>query len=134
MKFREIALKSGTKLLLGRNAKNNDELMKKFKGKSNIILHTAAPGSPFCVIDDLKSKKDVRASGAVCARYSQDWRDNKSDINVNVFTGKDISKKRGMKIGTWNARKSKTIKIKKKNILKYENTTKSGTTRKKQSK
>ena len=117
MNFREIVLKSGTKLLLGKDEKSNDELMKKFKGESNTILHNVAPGSGFCVIDALKpTKKDIESSGAICARYSQDWRDNKGNVKVNVFTGKDISKNKNMKQGTWQVNKSKTIKIKKRKI------------------
>ncbi len=117
MGFRKITLKSGTKILLGKDAESNDELMKKFKGKENMILHTAAPGSPFCVIDNLNpSAEDITASGAVCARYSQDWRDNKKDVKVNIFTGKDISKKRNAKPGTWHVVRSKTKIIKKEKI------------------
>ena len=121
MKFREIVLESGTRLLLGKNAENNDELMRKFEGKENIIIHTVAPGSGFCVIDSLKpSKKDVIASGAICASYSQDWRDNKGNVKVSVFTGEDVNKKRGMKVGTWKVKKSKTKTIKKKDIIKVK--------------
>jgi len=121
MKFREIVLSSGTKLLLGKDASSNDELMKKFKGKTNIVLHTESPGSPFCVIQSLNpSKKDIKAAAAVCARYSRDWRDNKGNIKVSVFTGKGISKKKGMKSGTWHVDKSKIIKIKKRQIKKFE--------------
>ena len=117
MTFREIKLKSGTPLLLGKDAKSNDELMKKFEEKENVIIHTVSPGSPFCVIDDLKpSKKDISASGAICASYSQAWRDNKRDVEINVFTGKDISKKKNMKSGTWKVNKAKKIKIKKRKI------------------
>ncbi len=121
MKFREIVLESGTRLLLGKDAKSNDELMKKFKGKENTILHTVSPGSPFCVIDDLKpSRKDISASGSICAAYSQDWRDNKKDVEVNIFTGKDINKKEGMKVGTWKVRRCKIIKVKKEDIQKWK--------------
>lgn len=120
MKFREKTLASGTKFILGKDEESNDELMNKFKGKSNTILHTLAPGSPFCVIENLVFKGDVHAAGVLCARYSQDWRDNKGDVIVNVFTGKDISKGKGMKIGTWKVRKSKSITIKKKEIEKLK--------------
>lgn len=117
MKFREKILKSGTRILLGKDAENNDELMKKFKGEKNIIMHTVAPGSPFCVIDDLNpSKKDIIISCAYCARYSQDWRDNKNDVRISVFTGKDINKERGMKKGMWGVKKSETKIIKKEKI------------------
>ena len=94
--------------------------MKQFKGKKNIIFHTVAPGSPFCVIDNLDpSKEDISVSGAICARYSQDWRNSKQDIMVNIFTGHDISKPLFSKKGTWKVKKSKKIKVKKQDILKF---------------
>lgn len=118
MKFRQIILASGTKLLLGKNAESNDELMEKFKGKSNLILHTVSPGSPFCVIEKMVFDGDVYAAGTLVARYSQNWRDNKKDVEVSVFTGKDVKKDKSMATGTWKVKKSKEIKIKKEDILK----------------
>lgn len=121
MGFREIFLGEEKRILLGKDRHSNDELMKKFKGKSNIILHTEFPGSPFGVLDFKKpTKKEIYLGGAAVARYSQKWRDNKKDVKVNVFTGKQISKKRNMKTGTWHVSKFKTIKIKKKRIKKFE--------------
>jgi len=121
MKFKEKTLESGTVILLGRNAENNDELMKQFAGKENNIIHTVSPGSPFCVIDNLKpSPEDINVSGAYCARYSQDWRDNKKDVKVNIFTGKDINKNKGMKVGTWKVKRFKTKIIRKKDIEKIK--------------
>ena len=120
MKFREFVLESGTKLLLGKNAESNEELVKKYKGKSNKILHTTIPGSPFCVIDKIVFSEDVYAAGALCARYSQDWRDNKDDVELNVFTGKDVYKSKDMKTGTFGVKKFRTIKVKKEDIIKFE--------------
>ncbi len=121
MGFRKITLESGTKILLGKDARSNDELVEKFKGKKNVILHTKAPGSPFCVIDKLNpTKEEIHLSGTWCARFSQDWRDNKKDVEMDVFTGKDVSKERDMKTGTWKVKKSKTIKIKKEDIIKLK--------------
>ncbi len=120
MKFREKTLDSGTRLILGKDAKSNEELVNKFKGKENIILHTSEPGSPFCVIEKHlnPTAEDIRNGAIVVARYSQDWRDNKSDIRVNVFTGKDVYKLRGMLKGTFGIKKLKTIIVKKEDILK----------------
>jgi predicted ribosome quality control (RQC) complex YloA/Tae2 family protein len=119
MKFREFVTKSGAKIIWGKDAESNEELMEKFKGKPNTIIHTVAPGSPFCVIEAKNpSQEDVSLSASICSRYSQDWRDNKSDVKVNVFTGKEISKGKGMKTGTWNVKKFKTIIVKKEDILK----------------
>lgn len=119
MNFRKMMLKTGTGIILGKDEDSNDYLMNDFKSKSNIILHTAAPGSPFGVIEKLKpTKKEIYEAGIFVARYSQDWRDNRQDVKMNVFTGKDISKEKGMKPGLWNVRKSKTTTIKKEDILK----------------
>jgi len=119
-KFREKII-AGIHLILGKNKEQNDELMKKFKGKKNIILHTATPGSPFGVIQGLKpTKEQIYLSGAFVARYSQDWRDNKSDVKVSVFTGKDIYKSKSMPTGTWGVKKKKTILIKKESVLKIK--------------
>ncbi len=118
VKFREITTLSGAKVFLGKDENNNDDLMKKFRGKDNTIIHTVTPGSPFCVIKEIDpNKEDIYASGATCVSYSQDWRDNKKDTKVNVFTGKDISKGKSMKPGTWKVNKPKTINIKKEDII-----------------
>lgn len=121
MKPREIILPTGVKIFLGRNAENNDELVKKFKGKKNIILHTVKPGSPFCVIDKFNpTKEELNLSGSVCAAKSQDWRDNKSDVLIHQFTGKDVRKPLIKKVGTWKIRgKPKVMKIKKEEIKKW---------------
>jgi len=118
MKFREKILASGAHLILGKDEESNEELVRKFEGKPNTILHTVAPGSPFCVIDGIlkPTSMDIVTSGAWCARYSQDWRDNKSDIRINIFTGKDVYKSEDMPIGTFGVKKSKLIKIKKEEI------------------
>lgn len=120
MKFREFFLKSGTKIMLGKDAESNEELVKEFKGKQNLILHTVMPGSPFCVIETKKTDKaDIKTAAVYCARYSHDWRDNKEDVKVNVFTGKDVYKIKGMPTGTFGVKKSKTIVVKKEEIQKF---------------
>lgn len=121
MKPRELKTKSGVKIMLGRNAANNEELVKQFQGKENLILHTAAPGSPFCVIEGLgPRRKTIKEAAAACASYSQDWRDNQSDVKVHAFSGKDVYKNKGMKLGTFGIRKKKVIKVKKRDIEKWK--------------
>ncbi len=119
MKFREIDLISGRKILLGKNSKQNEELVNQFKGQGNVILHTTKPGSPFCIIWDLKSSiKDIKEAAIYCASYSQDWRDNKTDVKIHRFTGKDVYKRKGMKEGTFGVKKYKLIKVKMQEIEK----------------
>ncbi len=121
MKFREFETKSGVKILLGKDAKSNEELVKQFQEKENIILHTAAPGSPFCVIESLNPRrKDIKDATTVCASYSQDWRDNHNDVKVHAFIGKDVYKEKKMKLGTFGIKKKKVIKAKRRDIERWK--------------
>ena len=121
MNPRKYTLKSETKILLGKNETNNDELVKKFQGKDNFILHTAKPGSGFCVIDSLEPiKQDIKQAAVICAAKSQDWRDNKKSVKMHLFTGKDVSKPRGSKLGSWTLKnRPKKLKIKRKEIKRW---------------
>jgi len=118
MKPREFTLSSGTIIFLGKNSENNDELVKLYSGKENTILHTAKPGSPFCIINKLNpTKEEIKESAIICASKSQDWRDNKKDVALHIFTGKEVRKEKSMKAGTWGLKsKPKLIKIKKEDI------------------
>jgi predicted ribosome quality control (RQC) complex YloA/Tae2 family protein len=118
MKPREFTLLSGTVIFLGKNSENNDELVDSYQGKGNTIIHTAKPGSPFCIISKLNpTKEEINESAVICAAKSHDWRDNRGDVVVNVFTGKDVYKEKIMKSGTWGLKsKPKLIKVKKKEI------------------
>lgn len=120
-KFREIKTSSGKTIFGGKDAKNNEELVKQ-AGKNEEIFHTAKPGSPFVNIKSDKekvSKKDIKQAAVFCAAKSQDWRDNKRDIEVHRFRGKDIYKTKSMKIGTFGVKKFKIIRVKKRNIEKF---------------
>lgn len=116
-KFRNIILKSGTQILLGKDENQNETLMNQFKGKKNTIFHTANPGSPFCIINILDpSPKDIKEAATYCARYSQDWRDNKRDVKIHRFTGENVYKRKRMKKGTFGVKNYKIIKIKKEDV------------------
>ena len=103
---------SGELVLAGRDAKNNEELVKQV-GNEETVLHTAKPGSPFVNIKGKAKRKDIEEAAIFCAKYSHDWRDNKKDVIVQKFKGKDIYKEKGMKLGTFGVKKFKNIKIKK---------------------
>ena len=121
MKYREFITSSGKRILAGKSAEQNEELVEQFEGKGNVILHTKKAGSPFCVIENLKpNKKDIKETAIFCARKSHDWRDNKSDVTIHLFNGKDIYKRKGMKTGTFGVKKFKEIKVKKKKIEEFE--------------
>jgi predicted ribosome quality control (RQC) complex YloA/Tae2 family protein len=118
MKFREFKTSSGKAVFAGRNAEQNEEVVK-LAESGELVLHTEAPGSPFCVIKEKPAKKDVYETAVFCARYSRDWKKNKSDVRVHIFSGKDIFKDESMKAGTFGVKKAKLIIAKKKDIEEF---------------
>jgi predicted ribosome quality control (RQC) complex YloA/Tae2 family protein len=117
--FRKFETSSGSEVFLGRSAENNEELVKQVD-PTETVLHTVAPGSPFCNIKGEATKADVKEAAVFCAKYSQDWRDNKKDVSVHVFRGCDIHKEKKMKLGTFGVKKFDVVKVKKVDILKFE--------------
>ena len=97
MKFREFELRTGTKILLGKNAKNNDELVNEYKGKPQVILHTASPGSPFCIIRN-PSRKEVEEVAIFTSCFSHEWRKMRKKSEVHIFKGEQVIKKKNMKV------------------------------------
>jgi predicted ribosome quality control (RQC) complex YloA/Tae2 family protein len=126
MKSKEYIVDGGARIFLGRNSKNNDELVLSFKDKENVIFHTEKPGSPFCVIEKLKpSKHEIKQAALMCASKSQDWRDNHKDVKMHQFTGKDVKKGLITKEGTWKLKKKpKSLILKKIEIEKWIKETK----------
>lgn len=118
--FRKFTTSSGKIVLGGKSAENNEELIKQIQ-PFETILHTAMPGSPFVNIKEKATKKDIEEASIFCARYSQDWRDNKQNVTIHIFKGKDIYKNKTMKLGTFGVNKIKKITIKKNKIKNFEN-------------
>lgn len=124
MTLREYKTSTEKIVLLGKTAESNEELIKQLSN-SEIVLHTKEPGSPFANIKSDKkdvSKEEIYEAAIMCAKHSQDWRDNKRDIEVSVFLSDDIYKDKQMKVGTFGVKRDKKILVKKKDILNFEKT------------
>ncbi|MCG8697350.1 MAG: NFACT RNA binding domain-containing protein [Bacteroidales bacterium] len=117
--FREFVTSSGLRVLGGKNSENNDELVWS-AAPTDILLHTCAPGSPFVNVGSGACKKDIREAAVFCAKFSQDWRDSKRDVVVNVFFRKDMTKDRRAKEGSWFVSKQDRLRVKAVDILKFE--------------
>ena len=116
IKFREFTTSSGKKVLAGKSAENNEELIEQISNNED-VFHTAKPGSPFVNIKSARiNAKDRKDAAIFCAAKSQDWRDNKSDIIVHWFKGKELYKEKKMKLGTFGVKKHKKILVKKNEI------------------
>lgn len=119
MNFRKFITASGKLVLAGRDAEQNEEIIKQAE-QEEIVLHTKAAGSPFCNIKGKATKKDIKEAAVFCARYSQDWRNNKQDITVHYFKGNDVFKEKNMKTGTFGVKKFRVVKAKKGDIDKIK--------------
>jgi len=118
--FREFKTSSDKLVLAGKSAKNNEDLVAQINPTED-VFHTKAPGSPFANIKSNRTNKLDRYEAATfCAAYSQDFRDNNSDVLVHHFKGSDINKSKLMKLGTFGVKKFKTVKVKKVDILKFK--------------
>tara|TARA_Y100000310_G_scaffold208117_1_gene208631 strand:+ start:372 stop:953 length:582 start_codon:yes stop_codon:yes gene_type:complete len=105
-RFRWFYTASGKLIAGGKNAEQNDELMKEIteSGKNYFVMHTSHPGSPFSVIiSDVKkvTKKDLRECAIFTGCFSRAWKEKKKKTDVHLFNSENIFKKRGMKTGTW---------------------------------
>jgi len=104
--FRYFFTSSGLLVLCGKNAEQNEELIKKYTDKDDYVLHTKSPGSPFCVIKGKPKAKDLKEAANFCACFSKEWKIGKNKkIEVDVFVGKDIYKEREMPKGTFGVKK-----------------------------
>ena len=119
IKFREMVTKNGSSILAGKDAKNNEELIEQVR-KDEEIFHTAEPGSPFVNIKGKPKRGSIKEAAIFCARYSRDWKKNKSNVIVHRFKGKDIYKEKNMKLGTFGVKKFKVIKVRNEEIEKWK--------------
>lgn len=112
-KFRWFFTSSGKLVMGGKSAEQNEELMSKIGGsKGFIVMHTAAPGSPFCIIKN-PNKEDLQEVAVFTACFGQDWKRGKKESEVHVFNSEQIKKAKGMKQGTFGiAGKPKNMKVK----------------------
>ena len=118
--FREFELSSGTQILLGKSAENNEDLVNQVM-PTETVLHTVMPGSPFCVIKtEAPTKAEIKEAAIYTAKFSQDWRDHKKNVAIHVFRGADIYKNKKMKVGTFHVRKFDVVGVKKADIIKLE--------------
>lgn len=115
MKFRQAFTSSGKLMLAGKNAEQNEKLVEQ-SGKNEIVLHTNAAGSPFVNIKGKATKKDIGEAAIFCAKFSRDWKKNKSNVEIHYFKGSDVYKLKGMKTGTFGVKKIKKLRIKKQTI------------------
>lgn len=118
-KYKWFFTSSGKLIIGGKNAIQNDELLRKIKDtkKEHLVMHTREPGSPFSVVIsdiDKVSEKDIEECAIFTGCFSRAWKMGKKKTEVDVFKLSQLRKARGMKTGTWRVHgniKRKDIKL-----------------------
>jgi len=113
--FRTFITDSGKTIYLGKDAKNNEDLIKTVES-TDYVFHTSNPGSPFVKLSSDSSEDDRKIAGILCVMYSHSRKDKQKEILVDSFRGRDIYKNKNMKLGTFGIKNFKILKIKRKEI------------------
>lgn len=122
--LRQQKLSTEKLVLLGKSATSNEELVAQ-ADNNELLLHTAKPGSPFANIkapEKEVTKSEIYEAAIMCAKYSQDWRDNKKNVVIHIFSKKNIHKDKSMSVGTFGVKDYKEIIVKKEDIINFEKT------------
>lgn len=76
-KFRFTHTTSGFLCVLGKDAGTNEILIKKHMQENDIVIHTEAPGSPFCLIKEASgkiSKEEIEEAAQFTCCFSAQWK------------------------------------------------------------
>lgn len=83
---RHFRLKSGVKLIVGRDEKENN-IIEKLAGDKDLLIEGVGFGSPIALLKNSKNPEDIDISSSICVRYSKK-RDEKR-VKVSVRTKKE---------------------------------------------
>ncbi|MBU2496821.1 MAG: DUF814 domain-containing protein [Nanoarchaeota archaeon] len=116
MNYRKFLTSSNLLVIAGKSAEQNNEIIKEAKNQ-DLILHTTARGSPFCIIKAKKQEKidnqSIKEAAIFCASFSKQWKQGKKLVEIHFFNKENIYKEKGMAIGTYGVRKiEKKLKVK----------------------
>ncbi len=105
-KYRWFYTSEDTLVVGGKNAEQNDELLEQVVkgGKDYVVMHTAAPGSPFAILTNSREKitaRELEECAVFTACFSQEWKKKKKRATVHIFTTMQLTKEKGMKTGSW---------------------------------
>ena len=105
-KFRWFISSNGFLVVSGKDVKTNEELIRKYVGKYDLILHADIHGSPFTVIKNEKKviplpPETIYEAAQFTASYSRAWALKLGSIHVYYFTPDQIVKTGGLPKGSF---------------------------------
>ncbi len=94
-KFRWFKTSDGVLVIAGKNAEQNEQVVKIAK-PNQWLLHTKAAGSPFCLLltkpKQKPSEQAIKEAAVFCAAFSKAFKQGKKQIEVHCFLKKNTKK------------------------------------------
>ncbi|MSS74179.1 DUF814 domain-containing protein [Candidatus Pacearchaeota archaeon] len=105
-KYKWFYTKSEKLVVGGKNAESNDSLLNELNStkKDYILMHTKAPGSPFCAIIspiDEVTPSDIQECAVFTGCFSKAWKMGLKKTVVDMFHLSQVKKNSEMKSGSW---------------------------------
>lgn len=83
---RHFRLKSGVKLIVGRDEKENN-IIEKLAGNDDLLIEGVGFGSPIALLKNSKNSEDIDISAAICIRYSKKRTEKSVKISIRTKKG-----------------------------------------------
>jgi tRNA U34 2-thiouridine synthase MnmA/TrmU len=78
---RHFRLKSGAKVIIGRNEEEN-MILKEFQDENDILIEVTGLGSPIVLLKKIRGKSDIKKAATLCVRYSD--ADEDEDVKIRI--------------------------------------------------
>lgn len=94
-KFRWFKTTQDLLVIGGKDATTNEEIIKKYTEKNDIVFHTSLAGSPFVVIKKGKqeiNEESIKQARIFTATYSKAWENNLKEVEVMKVSPDQVTK------------------------------------------
>ena len=95
-KFHWFVTSNNLLVVAGRDADTNEEVIKKYTDKEDIVLHTDMAGSPFAVIKKQENKdisqQDIEQAADFVLAYSKAWKKGFGSADIFYVTPEQVTK------------------------------------------
>ncbi len=80
---RHFRLKSGAKLIVGRDEKEN-QIIETLAGDEDLLIEGVGFGSPIALLKNSQNPEDIDISSSICVRYSKKRDENSAKVSVRT--------------------------------------------------
>ncbi len=92
-KYHWMITSRGNLVIAGRDASQNESVVKKYLEDEEIFLHAEVQGAPATVLKSKEpSEEELREAAVIAACYSKAWKEGRGGVNVYWVYGKQVSK------------------------------------------